>query len=90
MLVGSAQTGNEIFKIACTGSENRKLKFQIGKLVFSHRRITSAPKIGVIRCRFLIIDTLGSTEPAGIVRDKLFGSVSVNGKLANECFLKNS
>ena len=74
----SAQTGNEIFKIACTGSEDRKLKFKIGKPVFSHRRIKSAPKIGAIRCHFLIIDTLGSTEPAGIVRGKLFGSVSVN------------
>ena len=73
----SAQIGNEIFKIASTGSDDRKLKFLIGKPNFLHLKITSAPKIGAIRCQFLIIDTLGSTEPDGIVRGELLGSVSV-------------
>ena len=57
--------------------DGRKLKFQIGKPVFSYRKIKPAPKIGAIRWHFLIIDTLGSTEPDGNVRGKLFGSVIV-------------
>ena len=76
----SAQTGNEIFKIVCTGSYDRELKLQIARPGFSLRRITSAPQIGVVKSHFPKIDTLGSAEPAGIVRGKLFGSVSVKYK----------
>ena len=41
-------------------------------------RIPSASKIGAQKCDCLVIDTLGSTEPAEIMRKKRFESASVN------------
>ena len=63
----SPQTGSEIFNLLCTGNENRKLKFWLVILGFLTWKITSTSQIDAIMCRFRIINTLGSGEPARIV-----------------------
>ena len=60
VLVVFPQTGNEIFNLRCTGSENRKHKFWLVVLGFVTWKIASTSKKDAFMCRFRKIDTLRS------------------------------
>ena len=77
----SVQTGNKILKHPYTGNEYRKRKFCMVILSFLTRYIPSAGQMTDITCRFRIISTLGSVEPARIVGGQLLRIVTADVKL---------
>ena len=75
------QTGSVILELIYTGNENRKRELWLVILGFLTWKITSTSQQDAILCRFRKNNTLGSAEPARIVGDQLFRSVSVKGPI---------